>query len=138
MIHIAICDDEEVFVEKIRNADTIAKRLMATTLPFVYCQPFFEASTRTMPTELFTGREDELAKIESPEGVNLVYGGRQLGKLALIKMAQHNFDKNGNNDRAVLLDVQYKNYQEVAKLLSFRNISQEKFFWIPFQQRSNF
>ena len=54
-----------------------------------------------MPPELFTGREAELTQIESPEGANLVYGGRQLGKSALLKMARHNIDKNGNGDRAV-------------------------------------
>ncbi|MGN0650756.1 MAG: hypothetical protein ACI4KM_09995 [Oscillospiraceae bacterium] len=106
------------YLAKHYAADTIAKRLMAVTLPFAYYQPFVEASTQTMPAELFTGREAELTSIESPEGANLVYGGRQLGKSALLKMAQHNVDKNGNNDRAILLDIQYKNYTEAAALLS--------------------
>ncbi len=113
------------YLAKHYSADTIAKRFMAVTLPFAYYQPFVEASTQTMPAELFTGREAELTSIESPEGANLVYGGRQLGKSALLKMAQHNVDKNGNNDRAVLLDVQYKNYKEVAKLLSQELITRE-------------
>ncbi len=106
------------YLAKHYSADTISKRLMAITLPFAYYQPFVEASTQTMPAELFTGREEELTSIESPGGANLVYGGRQLGKSALLKMAQHNIDMNSNNDRAILLDVQYKNYKEVAKLLS--------------------
>lgn len=113
------------YLAKHYAADTIAKRFMAVTLPFAYYQPFVEASTQTMPAELFTGREAELTSIESPEGANLVYGGRQLGKSALLKMAQKNVDKNGNNDRAVLIDVQYKNYQEVAKLLSQELITRE-------------
>ncbi len=113
------------YLAKHYSADTIAKRFMAVTLPFAYYQPFVEASTQTMPAELFTGRESELTSIESPEGANLVYGGRQLGKSALLKMAQHNVDRNGNNDRAVLLDVQYKNYKEVAKLLSQELITRE-------------
>lgn len=106
------------YLAKHYAADTIAKRLMATTLPFAYCQPFVEASTQTMPPELFTGREDKLTEIESPQGVNLVYGGRQLGKSALLKMAQRNVDKNGNGDRAVWIEVKYKNYKEAAKQLS--------------------
>lgn len=106
------------YLAKHYAADTVSKRLMAVTLPFAYYQPFVEASTQTMPVELFTGREAELTSIESPEGANLVYGGRQLGKSALLKMAQHNIDKNGNGDRAVLLDIQYKNYTEAAELLS--------------------
>ncbi|MGN0683467.1 MAG: hypothetical protein ACI4JY_07305, partial [Oscillospiraceae bacterium] len=106
------------YLAKHYAADTIAKRFMAVTLPFAYYQPFVEASTQTMPAELFTGREAELTSIESPDGVNLVYGGRQLGKSALLKMAQHNVDKNGNNDRAILLDIQDKDYKEAAALLS--------------------
>ncbi len=106
------------YLAKHYSVDTISNRLMAVTLPFAYYQPFVEASTQTMPAELFTGREAELTSIESPEGVNLVYGGRQLGKSALLKMAQHNVDKNGNNDRAVLIDIKDRNYKEVVKLLS--------------------
>ncbi|MDE5755043.1 MAG: hypothetical protein K2H89_10980, partial [Oscillospiraceae bacterium] len=84
-------------------ANTVIRRLMAVTLPFAYYQPFVESSTQNMPPELFTGRETELTSIESAEGTNLVYGGRQLGKSALLKMAKHNIDKNGNGDRAVLI-----------------------------------
>ncbi|MBR1592930.1 MAG: hypothetical protein IJ666_07960 [Ruminococcus sp.] len=113
------------YLAKHYAADTVARRFMAVTLPFAYYQPFIEASTQTMPAELFTGRDAELTSIESPEGANLVYGGRQLGKSALLKMAQHNIDKNGNNDRAVLLDIQYKNYKEAAKLLSQELITRD-------------
>ena len=84
--------------------NTVIKRLMAVTLPFAYYQPFVESSTQDIPPELFTGREAELTSIESAEGANLVYGGRQLGKSALLKMAKCNIDRNGNGDRAVLVE----------------------------------
>ena len=105
--------------------DTIIKRFMAVTLPFSYYQPFVEDSDKDMPPELFTGREDILTKIESPEGVNLVYGGRQLGKSALLKMAKRNIDKNGNNDRAILVDVQGKNYKDAALEVSRELVVQD-------------
>lgn len=85
--------------------NTVFKRFLAVSLPFAYYQPFVEASTQDMPPELFTGRETELNSIESPEGANLVYGGRQLGKSALLKMAKRNIDRNGNGDRAVWIDI---------------------------------
>lgn len=106
------------YLAKHYAADTIAKRLMAVTMPFSYCQPFVEQSSQTVPPELFTGREDKLTDIESPQGVNLVYGGRQLGKSALLKMARNNVDKNGNGDRAVWIEVKYKDYKQAAKQLS--------------------
>lgn len=98
--------------------NTIIKRLMAVTLPFAYYQPFVESSTQTMPPELFTGREAELTSIESAEGANLVYGGRQLGKSALLKMAMHNIDRNANGDRAILLDIKDRSSAEAAGLVS--------------------
>ena len=98
--------------------NTVIKRLMAVTLPFAYYQPFVESSTKDMPPELFTGRETELTSIESADGVNLVYGGRQLGKSALLKMAKHNIDKNGNGDRALLADIKKLSAAEAAKVVS--------------------
>ena len=100
------------------SENTVIKRLMAVTLPYSYYQPFIEASNINMPPELFTGREDDLTSIESPQGVNILYGGRQLGKSALLKMAQRNIDKNGDGARAVLIEVKDLNYTEAAKLVS--------------------
>ena len=97
--------------------NTVIRRLMAVTLPFAYYQPFVEASRQDMPPELFTGREAELTSIESPEGANLVYGGRQLGKSALLKMAKHNIDRNANGDRAVLIDIKDLTAAEAAPIV---------------------
>ena len=97
--------------------NTVIRRLMAVTLPFAWYQPFVEESWQNMPPELFTGREAELTSIESPEGACLVYGGRQLGKSALLKMAKHNIDKNSNGDRAVLIEVKDRTAAETASIV---------------------
>lgn len=107
-----------LYLAKHYTRTDINKMLMAVTMPFAYYQPFVEASNQTMPPELFTGREAELTSIESPEGASLVYGGRQLGKSALLKMAQHNIDGNANNDRAVLVEIKDLDYTEAAKVVS--------------------
>ena len=107
-----------LYLAKHYASNTVNKMLMAITMPFAYYQPFVEKSSQTMPPELFTGREAELTSIESADGANLVYGGRQLGKSALLKMAQHNIDKNANGDRAVLVEVLGLNYTDVAKIVS--------------------
>ena len=62
--------------------------LMSVMMPFSYCQPYVWDSSKVMPPEIFIGRQEELEKIESPSGVNIVYGGRQLGKSALLKKAK--------------------------------------------------
>lgn len=97
--------------------NTVLRRLLAVTLPFAYYQPFVEASTQDMPPELFTGREAELTSIESPEGANLVYGGRQLGKSVLLKMAKRNIDRNGNGDRAVWIDIKDTTATDALKIV---------------------
>lgn len=97
--------------------NTVLRRFLVVTLPFAYYQPFVESSTQDMPSELFTGREAELTSIESPDGANIVYGGRQLGKSALLKMAKNNIDKNAKGDRAVWVDVKKKTAADSLKVV---------------------
>lgn len=61
--------------------------LLKCTLPFTYYQPFVRGSGATA-NEMFCGRDDELRKILDPKGASVVYGGRQLGKTALLTRAQ--------------------------------------------------
>ena len=88
--------------------------LMSIMMPFSYYQPYVWDSSKVMPPEIFMGRKDELEKIESPAGVNIVYGGRQLGKSALLKRAKMNIDYDENN-RAVLVEIKGLNYEKAAK-----------------------
>lgn len=88
--------------------------LMRVMMPFAYCQPYVWESSKVMPPEIFMGRKAELEKIESSAGVNIVYGGRQLGKSALFRMAKMNIDNNENNDRAVLVEIKGLDYEQAA------------------------
>ena len=106
------------YLAKHYQSNTISRMLMATTMPFSYNQPFYPKPNAPLPGELFTGRKEELRLIESYDGVNLVYGGRQLGKSSLLKMAKHNIDKNSKGDRAIVIDIKGRNYTEAAKKVS--------------------
>lgn len=100
-------------------AETAVNRiLMSLVMPFASYQPYINKSADMMPQEIFIGRKQELEKIESPTGVNLVYGGRQLGKTALLRMAKKDIDRNENGDRAVIVNVLDKDYKETARALS--------------------
>ena len=96
------------------NVQFINQILMRVMMPFAYCQPYVWDSSKVMPPEIFMGRKEELEKIESSAGVNIVYGGRQLGKSVLFKMAKMNIDNNENNDRAVLVDIKGRDYEQAA------------------------
>lgn len=105
----------------------INRRLMAVIMPYAAFQPYVADSGKVMPPEIFMGRKTELEKIETAEGVNIVYGGRQLGKSALLRMAQKDIDHNENGDRAVLVDIKGKDYQDAARKVSAA-LSDEQFF----------
>lgn len=80
---------------------------------------------------MFIGRENEINEVMNHGGVNIVCGGRQLGKSALLKMACRKVDGN-NNERAIFLDIDDKNYRDAA-LLTSRELSDKKFFTAPFE-----
>lgn len=100
------------------SSNTINKRLMAVSFPFAYYQPFVPDSKSVTPPELFTGREAELATIEDVNGANLVYGGRQLGKSALLKQAKKNINNNLSGSRAVYVDIKDKGVERAAQAVS--------------------
>ena len=109
--------DRTVMMYMVKNYDeTKATRmLMSLIVPFGYYQPYVWESSNVMPPEIFMGRKHELERIESPTGANIVYGGRQLGKSALLKKAKADIDKDENGNRAVLVDIKHLEYKDAAK-----------------------
>lgn len=97
---------------------SVNRMLMSLIIPFAACQPYVPDSSKPMPQEIFIGRHNELEKIKSPNGPNIVYGGRQLGKSALLKKAQKDIDHDRNGNRAVLVDIKDLDYQAAARKIS--------------------
>lgn len=54
------------------------------TLPFTTFEPYTVTGSNVAP-EMFYGREQEIADIMDPRGASFLYGGRQLGKSALLR-----------------------------------------------------
>lgn len=105
--------------------------LMALTMPFARCQPYVSSPRIPLPPEMFIGRETEINEVTNQSGVNIVCGGRQLGKSALLKMACRKID-NHDGERAIYLEIIDKDYSEAA-LLTSRELSDKKFFATPFE-----
>lgn len=59
------------------------KAFFECTLPFTVANPY-TTSAGMVPPEMFFGRKAEEQSIVALDGTNLVYGGRQLGKTALL------------------------------------------------------
>lgn len=81
------------------------RTLMSISMPFSYLQPYVSESSHTIPPEMFIGRRNELLSIESATGANLVFGGRQLGKSALLKKAREETDDREAGRIAVFIDI---------------------------------
>lgn len=60
------------------------------SLPFSFSSPY-DATAGLVPPEMFYGRGAELDAVRGPNGRCFIYGGRQLGKTALLKRAEQSF-----------------------------------------------
>ncbi len=58
-------------------------------------------TTGAVPPEMFFGRKRQLERIVDKQGTNLVYGGRQLGKTALLREVERSYH-NPSQGRVVL------------------------------------
>jgi hypothetical protein len=72
------------------------------TLPFTTLNPYQPNAAGEVPEEVFVGRSDERARIENPTGSMFVYGGRQLGKSALLKRVEHLYTDLRPNENGVI------------------------------------
>ncbi|MDW8260951.1 MAG: hypothetical protein RMJ35_00350 [Phycisphaerales bacterium] len=74
------------------------------TLPFTYVRAYV-TSAGPLPPEMFYGRREALESILNPQGTCFIYGGRQLGKTALLKEAQRRFHDPEHDRYAVWIDL---------------------------------
>lgn len=89
--------------------------MLKCTLPYSTYQPFVRDGGSTSD-EMFCGRTQELATIIDPNGACVVYGGRQLGKTALLERAESRISKPENKAFAVYSTiVRLKNEKEVVE-----------------------
>lgn len=72
--------------------------------PFSGITPFTPLLSGDVPVEMFYGRLDERRSLTDSNGSCFVFGGRQLGKSALLRAAARDFD-NGGTHRAVVASI---------------------------------
>ena len=82
--------DETLLLFLATQAGSRLSAFFATSLPFSYSDPF-DATAGFVPPEMFYGRSDELNAILGLNGRCFIYGGRQLGKTALMRRAEQTF-----------------------------------------------
>ena len=91
--------------------------LLKCTLPYTTYQPFVYDGGSTAD-EMFCGRTQELATLIDLNGACVVYGGRQLGKTALLERVESRCSKPKNRAFAVYSSiVKIRNEEEVVTTL---------------------
>jgi hypothetical protein len=66
---------------------------MAILLPFAALQPYARHKRSLVAPEMFYGRDSERKAVLSPEGTQVIFGGRGLGKSALLRDAKAVFER---------------------------------------------
>ena len=78
--------------------------LFACSVPFTYVQPYV-TTAGSVPAEMFYGREQEMRDIADPNGHCFIYGGRQLGKTALLRASERTFHRPSDGHYAIWIDL---------------------------------
>ncbi|WP_163786912.1 AAA family ATPase [Myxococcus vastator] len=90
--HAAIVVDEWLFLYLAGlPEDERLEALFACALPFSTVNPYSERASASVSSEMFFGRGSLVQELASLSGTCLVYGGRQLGKSALLEQVERRF-----------------------------------------------
>jgi len=101
---VLLIDETQVFHLSTCVSDRM-ERLFICAAPFGYLQPY-TTNAGNIPSEMFFGRRDEIEKILSRTSDGcLVYGGRQLGKSALLHHVRKLYDEPQGARRAFYLKI---------------------------------
>ena len=87
--------DESLVLFLAARASNRLSALFRCTLPYSAAQPYATTSS-LVPQELFYGRRRERETIMDQSGACFIYGGRQLGKTALLRQVEKDF---GSDER---------------------------------------
>jgi hypothetical protein len=96
--------DEYLLLHLVGETRARMPAMFACTLPFTFIEPYASASGMTPPEEFF-GRETERQKLMEPTGSCVIYGGRQLGKTALLRDVERRFHNPAEHRYALYLDI---------------------------------
>lgn len=79
--------------------------LFDCAMPFACINPYTPYSRGNVPPEMFFGRKQETIDLMDLDGSCFIYGGRQLGKTALLQHVERRFENESDNHKAIFLDL---------------------------------
>jgi hypothetical protein len=96
--------DETLLVYLCYAAGSRLRAWFDVALPFSFSSPY-DATAGLVPPEMFYGRGAELDAVRGLNGRCFIYGGRQLGKTALLKRAEQSFHAPSHGHYAKWIDL---------------------------------
>lgn len=96
--------DEAILLSLLAQRGSRLASWFALALPFTYSEPY-DASAGFVPPEMFYGRASELDAVKAQGGCYFIYGGRQLGKTALLRRAEKTFHEPAEDRYAIWVDL---------------------------------
>jgi hypothetical protein len=88
--------DEVFFCYLCSLSSARLKAFFSLTIPFSGVNPYDESPGAAVPPEMFVGRSAQIHQIIHSSEPWVIYGGRQLGKSALLQQLKRELEKNGN------------------------------------------
>ncbi|MDE0511472.1 MAG: hypothetical protein OXI88_06800 [Gammaproteobacteria bacterium] len=96
--------DELLLVFLCGERDSRMFPLFSCAIPFTYVRPYV-TTAGSLPPEMFYGREQEIREIADRNGAVFIYGGRQLGKTALLRAVERTSHQPKEGNYAVFIDL---------------------------------
>ncbi|MDX8033285.1 hypothetical protein SK803_23960 [Lentzea sp. BCCO 10_0856] len=131
----ALVVDPAVFSWVAAKAPGSWRATQRVTLPWTALNPYTPFVAGLVPPEVFVGRAKEIAEVIDPRGGLFIYGGRQLGKSALLRRVEATFNS-VDDQHAVYLDLKGRGigeaepagriWRELVLLLKERGVLQSK------------
>ncbi|TDW92883.1 hypothetical protein EV137_0150 [Kribbella pratensis] len=75
------------------RGDRLLEATMMILLPFAHINPYVRQKRGLVAPEMFYGRKDEQRQVIDKDSTQIVYGGRGLGKSALLRDAEAEFER---------------------------------------------
>jgi len=95
--------------------------LFKLALPTVFLTPYITTGSN-VPLEMFYGRKPEKKKIINQYETSFLYGGRQLGKTALLKEIQKEFTDSLKGHFAIMIDLKSELSGDSNKTTDFASV----------------
>ncbi|MET8288376.1 ATP-binding protein [Streptomyces sp. NPDC005132] len=107
----ALVVDPAVFGWVAARSPRSFRAVQRVTLPWAGFNPYTPFVAGLVPPEVFYGRTREMATVIDPLGALFLYGGRQLGKSALLRKVEADFPSTPDR-KAVYLDLKARGVGE--------------------------